>query len=109
LTENSLSSVARTKGDDEQTLHVAVVHTVGAVRLVAAASSQAALAKRLADYVRQHPGNQLWAREARCLRRLLAAGQLNAAIELYFTAVGKRWDEEWLVIEDIEVWEGELG
>ncbi len=93
-------NATRTKSDDEQTLHVAVVHTVGVVRLITAASSRAALTKRLADYARQHAGNQLWARDARRLRRLCAAKQFDQAIELYFASVGERWDEEWLVIEE---------
>ena len=88
------------KFDDEQTLYVAVVHTVGAVRLITAASSRATLTKQLADYVRHHAGNQLWARDARRLRKLCAAKQLDQAIKLYFASVGERWDEEWLVIEE---------
>ena len=34
---------------------------------------------------------------ARHLRGLLARGEWEAAVELYFGVVGKRWDKEWLV------------
>lgn len=94
-----IKSKPRTEFDDERTLYVAVVHTVGAIRLVTAASSRAGLAERLAGYARRHAGNQLWAGDARRLRRLCAAKQFDRAVELYFASVGERWDEEWLVIE----------
>lgn len=99
---NFASGAIRNK-DSDHPLHVAVVHSVNGVRLVTAATSRVALAERLADYVRQHAGNQLWPRDARRLRRLLAAGRLDAAIETYFGSVGERWDEERLVIETVEV------
>ena len=91
----------RTKVDDELTLHVAVVHTAGAISFVTAASSRAGLSKRLADYVRRRAGERLWAGDARRLRRLCAAKQFDRAVELYFASVGERWDEEWLVIEQL--------
>jgi hypothetical protein len=88
---------------DGRTLHVAVVYGSNDVRYVTAAATRAALALRLADYVRQHAGNQLWPGDARRLRRLLAARRFEAAVEHYFASVGGRWDEERLVIEAVDM------
>jgi hypothetical protein len=90
----------------EQTLHVAVVYGVNEVRYLTAAASRAALAVRLAAYVRQHAANQLWPVDARRLRRLLAARQYEAAVEHYFASVGGRWDEERLMIKAIDMGPG---
>src|SRR5215207_6883793 len=86
-----------------RTLHVAVVYVLNEVRYVTAAATRAALAVRLAAYVRRHAGAQLWPGDARRLRRLLAARRFEAAVELYFSTVGGRWDEERLVIEAVDV------
>ena len=67
---------------DSRTLHVAVVHTVDAVRLITAATSRAALADRLAEYVRQQAEDRLWPDDARCLHRLLAEAERDATIAL---------------------------
>jgi hypothetical protein len=90
---------------DLPALHVAVVHTANAVHLVTAATSRAALTDRLSDYVRRRAGSQLWPNDARRLRRLLAKGQLDEAIELYFASVGERWDEERLVTSVVQAGE----
>ena len=84
-------------------LHVAVVYGPNDVRYVTAAESRAALAVRLADYVRRHAENQLWPDDACRLRRLLAARRFEAAVEHYFASVGGRWDEERLVIESVDL------
>ncbi|HEX8146934.1 MAG TPA: hypothetical protein VF591_07125 [Pyrinomonadaceae bacterium] len=86
-----------------RTLHVAVVYGSNEVRYVTAAATRAALAARLADYVRRHAGNQLWPGDARRLRRLLAARRFEAAVEHYFASVGGRWDEERLVVEAVDM------
>ena len=97
-----------TREEGGLTLHVAVVYGVKDVRHVTAATSRAALAVKLADYVRRHAGNQLWPRDTRRLRRLLAAQRFEAAIEHYFSSVGGRWDEERLVVEAVDMghWPG---
>jgi hypothetical protein len=79
------------------TLFVAVVHAPDGVRFAAAAESRHELVHRIADYVRQWGGYLLRPDHARHLRGLLARGESEAAIELYFGLVGKRWDKEWLV------------
>jgi hypothetical protein len=89
--------------DGEQTLHVAVVHGPNDVRHITAAESRAALAERLAAYVRRHAGKQLWPCDARRLRRLLVARRFEAAVEHYFASVGGRWDEERLVIQSVDL------
>ena len=86
-----------------QTLHVAVVYGVNDVRYVTAAESRAELAVRLANYVRRHAGHQLSPGDARRLRRLLAARLFEAAVEHYFARVGRRWDEERLVVEAVDL------
>ena len=79
------------------TLYVAVVHAGDGIRFVTAAQSRVELVRRLADYVRQRGDDMLWAADARHLRALIARGELEAAVEVYFGLVGDRWDEESLV------------
>ena len=80
-----------------QALYIAVVHAADGVRFSAVAESRYELVHRIADYVRQWGGYLLRPDHARHLRGLLARGEWEAAIELYFGLVGKRWDKEWLV------------
>jgi len=81
----------------KQALYVAVVHAADGVRFTAMAESRHELVHRIADYVRQWGGYLLRPDHARHLRGLLARGEWEAAVELYFGRVGKRWDKEWLV------------
>jgi hypothetical protein len=81
----------------KQALYIAVVHAADGVRFSAVAESRYELVHRIADYVRQWGGYLLRPDHARHLRGLLARGEWEAAIELYFGLVGKRWDKEWLV------------
>ena len=78
-------------------LYIAVVHAADGVRFSAVAESRYELVHRIADYVRQWGGYLLRPDHARHLRGLLARGEWEASIELYFGLVGKRWDKEWLV------------
>ena len=78
-------------------LFVAVVHATDGVRFAEVADSRPHLVRRLADYVRRRAMHQLSANHARHVRGLLARGELEAAVEVYFRLVGERWDEEWLV------------
>jgi hypothetical protein len=77
--------------------YVAVVHTVDGVRFQATATSRRDLIHRLAEYVQRWGGYVLRPDHARHLRGLLLRGEWEAAVELYFALVGKRWDKEWLV------------
>ena len=81
----------------KQALYIAVVHAADGVRFSAVAESRYELVHRIADYVRQWGGYLLRPDHARHLRGLLARGEWEASIELYFGLVGKRWDKEWLV------------
>lgn len=81
----------------EPTLFVAVVHADDGVRFTTAADSRLELVHRIAAYVQRWGGYLLRPDHARHLRGLLARGEWEAAVELYFGLVGKRWDKEWLV------------
>lgn len=81
----------------ERTLFVAVVHSGEGIRFMTAADSRRTLIGRVADYVRRWGPYVLHEDHVRHLRSLLARGELEAAVELYFGLVGLRWDKEWLV------------
>lgn len=83
--------------EPENALYIAVVHAADGVRFSAVAESRYELVHRIAEHVRQWGGYLLRPDHARHLRGLLARGEWEAAIELYFGLVGKRWDKEWLV------------
>lgn len=85
------------EGVSEAAVYVAVVHAVDGVRFTASASSRRELVHRVAEYVQRWGGYVLRPDHARHLRGLLARGEWEAAVELYFGLVGKRWDKEWLV------------
>jgi hypothetical protein len=81
---------------------VAVVHAADGVRLATVAESRAELVRSLADYVRRQAAYVLTVEHARHVRGLLARGELEAAVEVYFGTVGERWEEEWLVTATLE-------
>ena len=83
-------------------LYTGVVLAADGVRFAAVTASRVELVRRLADYVRQQSGHALWPHHTRYLRALLARGELEAAVEVYFGLVGERWDEEWLVTTVVE-------
>ena len=88
---------ARKSSDAEPALFLAVVHADDGVRFMTVASSRRDLIHRVAEYVRKWGGYLLRPDHARHLRSLLLRGESEAAVELYFALVGKRWDKEWLV------------
>ena len=90
-------SLSTESTNPKQSLYIAVVHAADGVRFSAVSESRYELVHRIADYVRQWGGYLLRPDHARHLRGLLARGEWEAAIELYFGLVGKRWDKEWLV------------
>ena len=83
--------------DAEPALFLAVVHADDGVRFMTVASSRRELVHQVAEYVRKWGGYLLRPDHARHLRSLLLRGEAEAAVELYFALVGKRWDKEWLV------------
>lgn len=84
---------------DGPALHVAVVHGIRAVHLIAVDESREALLTQIAHHVRRNAEVQLWPEDSRCVSELLTNGKVETAIELYFRRVGQRWDHEWLVVQ----------
>ena len=85
-------------------MHVAVVLDEGGVRLVHAAATRAALMERIVAYVaEQEPAGRLWPPDASRLATLLAAGEVDAAVEHYFESAGRRWDGERLLVRAFEL------
>lgn len=84
-------------------LEVAVVSGPRTVRFIAAARDRAVLEERLADYVAGNANIQLFPQDAKRVHDLLAARDYAAAVELYFAAVGRRWDPEWLLLHTVQV------
>jgi hypothetical protein len=76
---------------------IAIVHTTDGVSFATTAGTRSALIERIADYVRRVARDRLFAGHAQQVLRLLESAQLERGIERYFSMVGKRWDEEWLV------------
>jgi hypothetical protein len=91
------------------TLCVAVVHSADGVRLATAATSRVEIVRRLAEYVQRRLSQTLWPEDARHVRALLIRGELEAAVEVYFGRVGRRWDQEWLVTTAIVTTSGAEG
>lgn len=86
-----------TPGAEGSAVFVAIVCTRDTLRFSAAATTRAELVEQIAEYVRFHAEEQLWPADASEVDRLLDDGLLEPAIERYFTLVGGRWDDEWLV------------
>jgi hypothetical protein len=97
LNTNGERRVVRGAPRPRTEVFVAVVHTADGLRLMAVAESRAELVRRLADYVRRRSAHVLRTEHARHVRGLLARGELEAAVEVYFGLVGENGDEEWLV------------
>ncbi len=87
-------------------LEVGVISGPRTVHFVAAAQDRAILDARLADYVAGNASIQLFPQDAKRVHELLAKRDYSAAVELYFSAVGRRWDPEWLSIRTVQVADG---
>lgn len=79
--------------------HVAVVHSRRGVLLVSVAETPAQRDRDLAAYVRDRAERQLAPRTREMVLAQLDRGMIAAAIETYFEAVGREWDEEWVYLE----------
>ena len=86
-----------TPGAEGSAVFVAVICTRDALRCRAAAATRCELVEQIAEDVRCHAPEQLWPPDATEVDRLLDDGLLEPAIERYFSLVGERWDDEWLV------------
>ena len=82
--------------------HVAVVCSPQGVRSISVATSPEGRDRELAEYVRRAASRQLapWTRDR--VLALLDGGEPRAAVDAYFEAVGREWDDEWLHLEVVE-------
>jgi hypothetical protein len=77
-------------------LHTAVVRAADGVRFVATAADDDGVSSQLIEYIASRSDHVLWPAPACEVRRLIAEHRHSEAIALYFSNVGRRWDEEWL-------------
>ena len=82
----------------DQSLHTAIVRAADGVRFIATAADDDGVSSQLIDYVAGRCDHVLWPAPAREVRRLIAERRHAEAIAMYFSNVGRRWDEEWLEI-----------
>jgi hypothetical protein len=87
----------------ESEVAVAIVHAADGVRHLVAARSADELFGELADYVRRHAPKQLFPRSAKRVLDLIERGRADAAVRLYFSLAGRRWDEERLTLRSVEL------
>lgn len=80
-------------------MHVAVVHTRATICHICVAPTVEELVVHLGEYVRDNAPYQLWPADAERVLDLLGAGRAQDAVDLYFAAVGQRWDREELVVQ----------
>lgn len=83
--------------------YVGVVSGWRTVRFVAVAPSRERLDEQLAGYVESQLDSQLFPEDAERVLELLRQQQQRAAIELYLSRVGRRWDQEWLTVTTVPV------
>lgn len=76
--------------------YTAVVHAADGLRFIAAAQQPEELAARLISYVRARCDHTLWPSDARRVHELIDDHSFHAAIGLYFSNIGGRWDVEQL-------------
>jgi hypothetical protein len=80
---------------------VGVIHTTDAVRRIIAARSREELSRLVVSYVRAVARERLWPSDADGVEQAIARGDVEVGIRAYFECVGKRWDPEWLVVDDL--------
>lgn len=76
---------------------IAIVHTTDSVSFATTAGTRSALIKRVAEYVCDAATDRLSVAASLQVLTLMKHGLFERGIERYFTLVGERWDEEWLV------------
>lgn len=84
-------------------LHLAVISAGSGVLATFADWSSAGVLVRLRHYVEEHAPVTLWPSSARRVLDLLDAGEIEAAIKLYFAETGGRWDKEQLYQDLLEI------
>jgi hypothetical protein len=94
---------AREVGDAHAGIvYLGIIHAVDGVRFVTHAASYPDVIDRVAEYVRVRCEAQLAPEESRRVLALLEDRERDVAVELYFAAVGDRWDKEslWVGMSD---------
>jgi hypothetical protein len=74
--------------------YTAVIHAADGVRFIATARRPDELAARVVNYILGRCDHTLWPSDARCVRQLIDERTPFAAIALYFSKIGGRWDVE---------------
>jgi len=87
----------------DQPLMVGVVHDPRSVLHIVVARSRPLLLQALARWVEAEAAMKLPGDEATRIADLCSRGRYEAAVERYLCCVGRRWDEERLVIEPLTV------
>lgn len=72
--------------------HIAVVHGPSEVYFVVAGESREEMLRRLAARLDREAHIQLWKEDAERFKSLFASGQIEEAVDSYFSEVGSRWD-----------------
>jgi hypothetical protein len=80
----------------DRRVHTAVVRAADGVRFIATAGDDDGVSSQLIDYIVSRCDDVLWPAPACEVRRLIAEHRHSEAIAMYFSNVGRRWDEEWL-------------
>ena len=78
----------------QQTQLTAIVHAADGVRFVATAKYAEHLSAQIVSYIEARCDYALWPSVAREVRGLIDAAKPYAAIAMYFSHVGERWDAE---------------
>jgi len=76
--------------------YTAVVHAADGVRFTVAARRPDELAAGVVNYIRERCDDTLWPSDARRVHELINERSPYAAIALYFSNIGERWDVEQL-------------
>jgi hypothetical protein len=85
------------------TVVVGVIHTTDAVRHIIAAKSRDEVSRQVASYVRSVARERLWPGDAEGVEQAIARGDVEVGVATYFECVGKRWDQEWLVVDALPI------
>jgi hypothetical protein len=94
-------------------VHVAVVHGPDMEPFVAMGASRRQVVRRLSRYVARHAPHLLWPTDAHRVADLLAARDLEGAVNMYFHALGDprqpvRWGRQRVVYRSLR-WPGSGG
>lgn len=82
-----------------QSSFTATIHAADGLRFLARARCAERLTEQVVSYVLARCDKVLWPAVAAQVRSLVREQRLRAAVDLYFTHVGERWDEEYLDVE----------